>query len=172
MLNKLEKQKVVSQIKEEAGRALDGAVADYRGTDVVAISELRNQARRKQVYLKVARNTLIKRGLEETEFVCFDEQLKGPTMLGFSQKEVGAVARLFRDFAKENPDFQVKGLAVQAEFLGPEKISVLANLPTRDEAFAQLASVLQAPLQKAAVLMKQLPTSLARVLNGVQGQKG
>ena len=171
MLNKLEKQQVISRIREEAGRSLDGALADYRGTDVVAISKLRGQARRQGVYLKVARNSLIRRGLERTEFACLDRWLQGPSMLGFSQRDMGSVARLFKDFAKEHPGFQVKGLVVRGRLLAPEEISVLADLPTRDEALGQLAGVLLAPVRKTAVLMKELPTSLARALDALRGQK-
>lgn len=171
MLNKLGKQKVVAQIKEEAEGALDGAIADYRGTDVVAISELRNQARRKQVYIKVARNTLIRRALVDTQFGCFEDRLKGPIILGFSQREFGSAARLFRDFTKEYSHFQVKGLALNGEFLEPDKIDFLANLPTREEALAQLAHVLQAPVQKLAILLKELPTALARALAATSREK-
>ncbi len=171
MLNKLEKRKVVAQIKKEAKGALDGAIADYRGTNVVAISELRNQARQKQVYIKVARNTLIRRALVDTDFGCFEDRLKGPIILGFSQQELGSVARLFRDFAKEHSNFQVRGLAIKGEFLEPDKIDFLANLPTREEALTQLAGVLQAPVQKLAILLKELPTGLARVLDAVRREK-
>lgn len=171
MLNKLGKEKIVAQIKEEMAQALDGVLADYRGTDVVAMSELRSQARRNRVYIKVVRNTLLKRAIEGSDFACFEDRLSGPTILGFSRQELGAAARLFRDFAKENPSFEVKGLAMQGKFLEPEQIDVLASLPTYDEAMAQLAWVLQAPVQKLAMLMMQVPTKAVQVLNAVRERK-
>ncbi|MBE8182628.1 MAG: 50S ribosomal protein L10 [Candidatus Portiera sp.] len=171
MLLKSEKVDIVKSIKQEAETALDAAIANYRGVDVASMTKLRQNARDKNVYLKVTRNTLIKRAIADTDYACLEVELSQPTLLGFSRGEPGAVARLFRDFTKENPTFQVKGLAVSGEFLSADKISVLANLPTREEALAQVAAVLQAPVQKFAVTLNQIPTSLVRSLSAVSSTK-
>lgn len=171
MLLKSEKVSIVKSIKEEAETALDAAIANYRGVDVASMTKLRQSARDNNVYLKVTRNTLIKRAIEGTDYSCLEVELTQPTLLGFSREEPGAVARLFRDFMKENPEFKVKGLAVSGEFLPADKLSVLANLPTRTEALSQLAAVLQAPAQKLAVTLNQIPTSLVRSLSAVSSTK-
>ncbi len=171
MLLKSDKVDIVKAIKHEAETAVDAALADYRGVDVASMTKLRQDARDKNVYLKVTRNTLIKRALADTDYACLEVELTQPTLLGFSREEPGSVARLFRDFVKENPEFQVKGLAVNGEFLAADKISVLANLPTRDEALGQLAGVLQAPVQKFAATLNQIPTGFARLLTAVSSTK-
>ena len=171
MLLKSEKVEIVKTINQEAQKALDGAIADYRGTDVASMTELRNKARENNIFLKVSRNTLIKRALMETDFKCLESELSGPVILGFSREEPGAVARLFRDFIKENPNFEVKGLAINGEFLPPENLSFLASLPTREEALAQVARVLQAPVEKFAVALNQIPTGLVRVLSALSATK-
>jgi large subunit ribosomal protein L10 len=43
--------------------------------------------------------------------------LSGPVVLGFSQEDPGAVARVFEDFVKENEDLVVKGLGVSGDFV-------------------------------------------------------
>lgn len=171
MLLKTEKVEIVNAINQEASGALDAALADYRGIDVESMTELRDQARQNNVYLKVTRNTLIKRALADTDYACLDVELSGPTMLGFSREEPGAVARLFRDFAKANPEFEVKGLAINGEFLPADQLSVIASLPTRHEALGQLACVLQAPVEKFARTLNEIPTGLARVLIAVNATK-
>ena len=150
---------------------MDAAIADYRGVDVASMAELRRSAQEHKVYLKVSRNKLIMRALEGTEYSCLQDELSGPTLIGFSLEEPGSVARLFRDFSKKNPEFEVKGLAINNEFLEPQKIGVLANLPTRDEALASLARTLQAPVQQFAVVLNQMPTGLVRVLAALQSSK-
>ncbi len=171
MLLKSEKVEIIKTIKNEASKALDGAVADYRGTDVTAMTELRNTARQNSIYLKIARNTLIKRALADTSYSCLESELTGPTLVGFSLEEPGAVARLFRDFVKTNPEFRVKGLAINGEFIPADKINVLANLPTRDEALATVAMILKAPVQQLATVLNQIPCSVAHALNAVSAQK-
>ena len=172
MLNKLGKEKIVVQIKEEVSQALDGVLADYRGTDVVAMSGLRRQGRQNQVYVKVVRNTLLRRAIQDSDFACFEDRLTGPTILALSRQDLGSAARLFRDFAKEHPSFEVKGLAMQGKFIEPTQIDVLASLPTHSEAITQLAGILQSLVQRLPVLMLQISTRLVRVLDAVRGQKG
>jgi ribosomal protein L10 len=43
--------------------------------------------------------------------------LSGPVILGFSQEDPGAVARVFNNFVKENEDLVVKGLGVSGDFV-------------------------------------------------------
>ena len=168
MLDKKEKQDIVTQVKKEAVGAYDGALVDYTGTNVEVMTDLRAQARANQIYLKITRNTLIKRGIEGTDFACMAPELEGPTLLGFSRKEPGAAARLFKDFAKEHPTFRVKCLSINGRFLAGEEIDTLANLPTREQALTQLATSLQATIRKLAVLVNQIPSGLARVLDAVR----
>ena len=92
-------------------------------------------------------------------------------MLAFSQEDPGSAARLFRDFAKENDEFKVTVGAVGGEMLEAAEISRLANLPTRDEAIAQLMSVMQAPIGKLARTMNEVPGKLVRTFEAVKQQK-
>lgn len=168
MLDKKDKAAIVTQVKEEAGRAYDGALADYAGTNVASMTDLRVQARATQVYLKITRNTLIKRGIEGTHFACMTPELEGPTLLGFSREEPGSVARLFKNFAKEHPNFRVKCLSINGRFLAGDEIDILANLPTRAQALTQLATGLQAAVRKLAVAVHQIPSGLVRALDAVR----
>ena len=107
-----DKKQIVSEVNQAASRALAAVLADYRGVDVDELTALRKTARENKVYLRVVRNTLLKRALEDTEFECIQEVLKGPTLLALSQEDPGAAARVLKDFAKENDDFEIKALSV------------------------------------------------------------
>ena len=87
-----------------------------------------------KVYLRVVRNTLLKRAVADTEFECIQEVLVGPTILAFSQEDPGAAARVLKDFAKENDDFEIKALSVGGQLMDASQIDVLAKLPTVDQA--------------------------------------
>ena len=99
------------------------------------------------------------------------DRLAGPLMLGFSTEDPGSAARLFRDFAKENEEFKVMVGAVAGETLEASEIGKLANLPTRDEAIAQLMSVMQAPVTKLARTMNDVPGKLVRTFEALRQQK-
>jgi len=170
-LTQTEKQAVVAEVAEVAGRALSAVAAEYRGITVSDMTELRARARESGVYIRVVKNTLARRAFAGTEFECMQDQLKGPLMLGFSESDPGAAARLFRDFAKENDNLKIAVAAVDGETIAASDIARLANLPTRDEALAQLMSVLQAPMVKLARTLNEIPGKLVRTVAAVRQSK-
>ena len=86
-------------------------------------------------------------------------------------EDPGAAARIFKDFAKENKDFEVKALAVSGQMLGADQLDVLAKLPTRDQALSILMSVMKAPVTKLVQTMNEVPGKLVRTLAAVRDQK-
>jgi len=166
-----DKQAIVADVAEVASSALSAVVADYHGLTVDEMTELRTQARAQGVYLRVVRNTLLKRAIEGSEYECLNEALTGPTILAFSQEDPGSAARVVKDFAKDHNQLEVKALAVGGKLLAASDIDALAKLPTRDEALAQLMSVMQAPIAKLATTLNEVPTKLVRVIAAVKDQK-
>ncbi len=172
MALKLEdKQAIVADVAEVASRALSAVVADYRGLTVEEMTEFRNQARAQGVYLRVVRNTLLKRAIKGSEYECLSEVLTGPTILAFSQQDPGSAARVVKDFAKNHQRLEVKALAISGKLLAASDIDVLAKLPTLDQARAQLMSVMQAPIAKLACTMNEVPSKLVRLIAAVKDQK-
>ena len=95
-----DKRQIVAEVNEAAQSALSAVIADYHGTAVEEMTALRKSARENNVYLRVVRNTLLKRAVEGTDYECLHEALVGPTILAFSQEGPGAAARVLKDFAK------------------------------------------------------------------------
>ena len=166
-----DKKAIVAEVNETATSALSLVIADARGVQVDSMTALRKEARENQVTLRVVRNTLAKRALEGTEYECVNDTLVGPSLFGFSMEDPGAAARLFKDFAKENEEFEVKALAVSGQMLGADQLDVLAKLPTRDQALSMLMSVMQAPATKLVQTMNAVPSKLVRTLAAVRDQK-
>jgi large subunit ribosomal protein L10 len=166
-----DKKAIVAEVNEAAGGALSAVLADYRGVTATDMTILRKQAREGGVYLRVVRNTLAKRAVDGTEFECIKDVLVGPTILAFSMEDPGAAARLLKDFAKENKEFEIKALSVGGELLGADQIDRLAKLPTRDQALGMLASVIQAPITKLVRTFNEVPSKVTRVVAAVRDQK-
>ncbi|GLS84845.1 50S ribosomal protein L10 [Paraferrimonas haliotis] len=134
-LNLQDKKAIVAEVNEAAKGALSAVVADSRGVTVGDMTALRKQAREAGVYVRVVRNTLLRRAVEGTDYECLLETFTGPTLIAFSNEHPGAAARLFKDFAKEQDNFEVKAAAFEGAVADVE---ILAKLPTYDEAIAQL----------------------------------
>jgi len=142
-----DKKAIVAEVNEAAKAALSAVVADARGVTVSAMTGLRKEAREAGVYVRVVRNTLLKRAVEGTQY-------------DFSNEHPGAAARLFKEFAKGQDKFEIKAAAFEGKYLAANQIDVLASLPTRDEGIAQLMSVIQGATSK-----------LARTLAAIRDQK-
>jgi large subunit ribosomal protein L10 len=170
-LNLEDKKAIVAEVNETAGNALSLVIADARGVNVTDMTALRAQAREQNISLRVVRNTLAKRAFEGTEFECVSDVLTGPSLFGFSMEDPGAAARLFKDFAKANEDFEVKALSVSGQLLDKGQIDVLAKLPTMEQALGLLASVTLAPVTKLVRTFNEVPTKVTRVVAAVRDQK-
>ena len=166
-----DKQQIVSEVNQAASSALSAVLADYRGVSVEDMTALRKNARENKVYLRVVRNTLLKRAVADTEFECIQEVLVGPTILAFSQEDPGAAARVLKDFSKENDDFEIKALSVGGQLMDASQIDVLAKLPTVDQARSMLMSVMLAPVTKLARTMNEVPSKVTRAVAAVRDQK-
>lgn len=166
-----DKEKIVADVNETAGSALSLVIADYRGVSSNGMNELRAKARAENISLRVVRNTLAKRAVQGTEYACVEGVLVGPTILAFSMEDPGAAARLLKDYAKENDEFEVKALSVGGELLDANQIDRLAKLPTREQALSTLVSVIQAPITKLARTFNEIPTKVTRVVAAVRDQK-
>ena len=103
-----QKQKLVEEVSSEAKVALSAAAAEYRGLSVDQLTKLRSNAKDLNVYLKVVKNTLAKRAIEDTDFECMQNDLKGPLILAFSRDNPGSAAKLFNDFAKESKELKTE----------------------------------------------------------------
>ncbi|MBH79768.1 MAG: 50S ribosomal protein L10 [Gammaproteobacteria bacterium] len=166
-----QKQAIVSEVNEAAKTALAAVLSDYRGLTVEEMTGLRAKARESGVYLRVIRNTLAKRAIQGTDYECLNDSFVGPTMLAFSTEDPGSAARLIKDYAKEYEALEVKALSIGGELLEASQLDRVATLPTRDEALAQLMSVMQAPVAKLARTLNEVPGKLVRTLAAVREQK-
>jgi large subunit ribosomal protein L10 len=138
-----DKKAIVAEVTEAAKGALSAVAADSRGVTVAKMTTLRQSAREAGVYLRVVRNTLLTRAVEGTDFACMNDVFVGPTLIAFSNEHPGAAARLFKEFAKGNDKFSIKGGAFQGEFIPAAQIDRLATLPTYEEAIAKLMATMK-----------------------------
>ena len=138
-----DKKAIVAEVTEAAKGALSAVAADSRGVTVDKMTALRKSAREAGVYMRVVRNTLLIRSVEGSDFECMKDVFVGPTLIAFSNEHPGAAARLFKEFAKANEKFSIKGGAFQGEFIPAAQIDRLATLPTYEEALAKLMATMK-----------------------------
>jgi large subunit ribosomal protein L10 len=169
-LNLEQKQAVVSEVAAQLGKAQAVIVAEYRGLDVGAVTDLRTKARKSGMYLRVLKNTLARRAVKGTPFEKLSEQMAGPLMYGIAQDPV-AGAKVLAAFAKDHEQFVIKGGAMANALMSVKDVKALATLPSRDELLAKLAGTLQAPMAKLVRTLNEVPGKFVRTLAAVRDAK-
>lgn len=170
-LNLEQKKAVVAEVNEAAKTAHSAVAAEYRGLTVEEMTDLRAKAREGGVVLKVAKNTLVKRAVEGTDYECMTESLTGPLLYAFSMEDPGSAARLVKDYAKEHKHLIAKLVAVGGELYEASELERLSSLPTYDQAIAILMGVMKAPVEKFVRTINEPHTKLVRTLAAVRDAK-
>ena len=146
-------------------------VVDYRGLTVKEIQQLRNSIREADASMKVYKNTLMHIALQDLEMASMDEILEGPSAFVFAGADPVASAKALKEFAKSNDKLEVKGGLMDGAFVTAEQVKAVADLPSREQLFGQLAGLLNGFVRRLAVSINEMPSSLARALNQVAEQK-
>ena len=170
-LNREQKQAIVAEVADVASSAYSAIAAEYRGLTVDEMTELRKEARNNNVYLRVVKNTLARRAVEETDFECMKDGMTGPLVLAFSQEDPGAAARVINDFAKSHDDLVVRMVSISGKLLEPSEISTLAKMPTYEQAISILMATMKAPVQKLASTLNEVPGKLVRTIAAIRDAK-
>jgi len=170
-LNLEQKKAVVAEVAEAANKALAAVAAEYRGLTVEEMTNLRAEARKGGVVLKVAKNTLVRRAVEGTEYECMQESLTGPLLFAFSMEDPGAAARLVKDFAKGHDKLIAKLVAVGGKLYDASELERLSNMPTYDQAISLLMAVMKAPVEKFVRTLAEPHAKLVRTIAAVRDQK-
>ncbi len=167
------KESFVADLSERLGRAPVVYLTDFTGLDVKAITTLRRELKASGAEYVVVKNRLAKRALGETELPDISESFTGPTGLVLGYEDVVTPAKVLSDFAKAHQDKPAFKLAVlEQKVLQPEQIDRIAKLPPREQLLAELAGVMEAPLQALAGALEAKLQEMAGLLDALKEKRG
>ena len=154
-LNLNDKKAVVAEVAAQLADAQTIAIAEYRGIEVVDLTVLRRKARESGVYLRVLKNTLVRRAVAGTPFAGLADHMVGPLIYSVSADPVAA-AKILSDFAKTNDKLVLKAGAYAGKVLDKAGVQALASVPSREELLSKLLYVMKAPVTGFAVCLGAL----------------
>lgn len=158
-LNLTEKKAVVAEVAEQVSSAQAIVLAEYRGIGVASMTVLRAQARKSGVYLRVLKNSLVRRAVDGTPFSALADDMTGPLVFGISTDPVSA-AKVMNDFAKANDKFVIKSGAMPNKVMDVAGVQALASMLSREELLAKFARTLN-----------EVPTKFARAIAAIRDAK-
>jgi large subunit ribosomal protein L10 len=170
-----EKVAVVDEVKARLSDSEAAVLTDYRGIDVPGMAVLRTALREAGAEYQIYKNTLVRFAARDLGLE-IEEMLVGPTAIAFIRRDSDGdpvlMAKALREFAKVNPNLEVKGGLLNDRPLTAEDIDQLAKVAPREELLARLAYGLAAPMQQFAGLLAAVPRNFAYGLQALIEQGG
>ena len=155
-MNREQKVRLVAELNKKLQKANAAFLVDYKGLNVKSMSMLRRKLREVNSEMKVVKNRLLKLASKGTHTEHIQDAMTGPSAIIISYEDVIEPAKILVNFSEENEHLKIKKGQVTGKVVDFEKIKQLAKLPGREQLLSQTLGV-----------MKAVPASLVRVLNGV-----
>ena len=165
------KEQIVSELQKKLKEAKLGVLTSFSGMNVEKMEALRNALRKSNAEWKVVKNTLLRIASKETDFSILADQFKWPVAVVLGYKDPVAPTKILIDFAKKNPELEIKVGMLDKKLLTKGDINVLAELPSKEVLLGKLVSVMAAVPTSFVTVLSGVPRSFVQVLNAYCDKK-
>ena len=145
-----EKAQMIEDLTQVLNNTNTVYLTDISGLNASNTSSLRRACFKRDVQIRVVKNTLLRKAMERIEDKEYDElygSLKGNTAIMISEKE-NAPAKVIEEFRKKSEKPILKGAWIDtAVYVGDDKLGALSNLKSKEELVADVIALLQSPIK-------------------------
>ncbi|MDC1277919.1 50S ribosomal protein L10 [Pelagibacteraceae bacterium] len=151
-MNKEQKKNYISEMETQFQNNEAVMVTHYQGLTMSQLDELRGQMREHGIKFTITKNRITKIALEKTKCKELSNLFTGATAVAFSDDAIIS-ARILSKFAKTNESLKLLGGIMGNEVLDQDAVQNVANLPTLDEARANIVGILATPASKLVSIL-------------------
>jgi large subunit ribosomal protein L10 len=172
-----QKTQVVKDLVEKFSNSANFYLTDSSGMSVAQTNALRRACFDKGIEYRVAKNTLIRKALEQIEgdFTPLSEQaLKGFTAILFSPETAKLPAQIIKDFRKKSKSDKPKFKAASVDtslFIGENQLEMLSEIKSKDEVLGEVIMLLQSPARRLTSALISGGGRIAAMVKGI-AEKG
>ena len=152
MMNKDQKKQYIDEMSTQFDKSEAVIVTHYQGLTVSQLDDLRKRMREHGIIFKITKNRITKLALEKTKCKDLSNLFTGPTAVAFGEDAIMS-ARILSKFAKDNANLKLIGGIMDNEVLDQAGVQNVANLPTLDEARANIIGILNASASKIVSIL-------------------
>jgi len=166
-ISRKRKEDLLAEYTDQLSESQGIVFAHYLGLTVSQMEGLRNDVRDNEGLVYVIKNTIFQRAVDDQGLEVPGDLMTGPTLVAFCHQDVPPLAKIFKEFAGDvdEGEFAIRGAIVEDRFYDAAQAETLAELPTRDELFAQVLGTVNAP---ATQLAGVVAGGVRQVLNVLQ----
>ena len=151
-MNKNKKKIYIEEMKNFFKTTNSVLVTHYQGLTVKQIDQLREEMRKHGILFRITKNRITKLALEGSKFKKLENLFTGPTAVAFGEDAIMS-ARILSKFAKDNENLKLIGGIMNDEVLDQAGVQNVANLPTLNEARANIVGILNASASKLVSIL-------------------
>ncbi len=171
-VTKAKKAEQIEKLSTELKKASSMIVGTFSKLTVSKDYELRKTVRSAGGRYQVVKNTLAKRASEGTAVAEALANLEGVTSIAYTQGDPVALAKALSKYVNDNPEFSFKSGILEGRLISQKEIKALATMPSKEEIYAKLLFLINAPAQRLVTVMNAAGRDLAVVINqGVEKKK-
>jgi large subunit ribosomal protein L10 len=172
MKDRSQKKKDMETLRDELAKAESVFLTGYEKLTVAQDFELRKAVRGAGANYKVIKNRVAEKAAEGTVAGDLLKELKGMCSLAYTSGDPVALAKALTAYAKANPSFTFRAGVVQGRVVDVAGITELSSLPSKEEIFAKLLYMINAPAQRLVTAINGVGRNLAVVVDqGVKENK-
>jgi large subunit ribosomal protein L10 len=166
-------KKIKEMMIRDYGSRLEGAddalMISIRGVKAIPTSKLRRSLAGKKIKITVVRNALAKKTLAGTKLEPLTKLLTGPSALAYGGASVVEVAREIVKLIVGMPEVELKGAVLDGQlFEGKKGVTELSKFPTKDEAIAQVVTLVVSPGPKLVAQIQGPGAAVAGIIRAIE----
>jgi large subunit ribosomal protein L10 len=169
-MNRDQKAAVIDEVASQIKEAQAIFAVDYRGLTVRQAADLRGRLIEIDANLRVVKNTLTERAVDQAGAEPLKAFLEGPTAFTFVKGDPVLAAKALAAFRRESQLPQFKGGWMDGRELTIEDIEALSRLPSLDVMHGQLVGLVANPLSSLVRTLNALLSGIAVALGQIQEQ--
>jgi large subunit ribosomal protein L10 len=163
-VSKAKKIEQVEKLTQELQQASHAIVGTFAKLTVEKDFELRKAIRGAGAKYRVVKNTLVERAAKGSKVEEALKDLTGVTSVAYTSGDPVALAKALSKYAKDNPEYTFKVGIVEGRVIQINDIDALANMPSKEEIYARLLMLINAPAQRLVTVMNAVGRDLAVVI--------
>ena len=151
-MDKVKKQEYIDQMTSQFDKSEAVIVTHYQGLTMTQLDDLRNRMRDHGIQFKITKNRITKLALQKTRCKDLSDLFSGPTAVALSQDAIIS-AKILTKFSKMNNKLKIVAGFMDGKVLDEKEVSIIATLPSLEEARAKIVGILASPAQKLVSIL-------------------
>jgi len=169
-MDRNQKAQLVSTIKEDLLNSELVVLLHYRGLSDKALYNFRKDLKLKKAHLRVAKNTLVKVAIKDTDLSILEPHLNGPVAIAYAKDPV-ALAKVVFDSSKSNELLQIQVGYLNKGILPKDAIGGLSKLGSLEEVRASFIGTIQGAQSGFVRVLGAAPSGMVSILNNYSSSK-